>query len=177
MGITEAEFEQIIANQRAANPMEEALLRYSPSLLTAEGKKLRAKLLRERKSEAELERTCTNILIQDGWRALKTNPVSRRAHGKGFGEKGMADYLYIRYLDKAQLQYPGGRMVLKSPAAEVLWVEYKTPSGEVAQHQRDWHCKEIQLGALVVVAMLDFEPTVEGFIAWYEASGLKRARR
>ena len=46
--------------------------------------------------EAELERTCTNMLVLDGWRALKTNPVSRRARGAGFGELGMADYLYIR---------------------------------------------------------------------------------
>jgi len=78
-------------------------------------------------SEADIQRTCSELLEWDGWRALRTDPVSDRAtvdairraimgvpelnhvrelilkvikrcvRGKGFGELGMPDHLYIRY--------------------------------------------------------------------------------
>src|ERR1035438_8174822 len=47
--------------------------------------------------EALIEAECTKLLEEDGWRALRTDPVSDKAKGKGFGEIGMADHLYIRY--------------------------------------------------------------------------------
>ena len=92
----------------------------------------------------------------------------------------MADGLYIRYLDKAIVEYPGGYMVLKRPAAEILWIEWKrrTETGadtKAAEHQKAWHRDERAKGALTLIAGEDFPATVEGFIAWYEQSGLKRA--
>ncbi len=47
--------------------------------------------------ERDIAKTCSDVLIWDGWRMLVTDPVSDRARGKGFGELGMADRLYIRY--------------------------------------------------------------------------------
>lgn len=127
---------------------------------------------RAAKSEAELEATCTNILIQDGWRYLKTDPVSRRAHGKGFGELGMADGLYIRYRSS-----PPSRLGCTVPAefcrSEVMWIEWKREKGGVvADHQRDWHTAEREKGALVLVGGEDFPATIEGFCDWYQRSGL-----
>jgi len=161
-------------------------------------------------TEANLQRACTDILQLDGWRALRTDPVSDTAalplirkriaavcaeghvsawivskllasvkgRGKGFGEEGMPDYLYIRYLNRAQVAYRSSIgtafAVLKPPAAEVLYVEYKRPGGRVSPLQQTWHIAERQRGALTLVAGTDFEPTVNGFLDWYRKSGLAR---
>lgn len=122
-------------------------------------------------SEAALERTCTEYLAWDGWRSLKTDPVSRREWGKGFGEPGMADALYIRYgwtkpLAKGDL--------LAEVLAEVLWIEWKRKGGKAKAHQQTWHTLERKRGALTLIAGVDFEASIEGFKAWYRASGLKR---
>jgi len=51
-------------------------------------------------SEAHFQRTCTELLERDGWRSLRTDPVSNRAHGKGFGEKGMSgSEIWMRLTD------------------------------------------------------------------------------
>ena len=109
--------------------------------------------------EDELERTCTNMLVLDGWRALKTNPVSRRARGAGFGELGMADYLYIRYL-----------------TPQTLWIEWKRADGEAAPHQIMWIERERARGALVWLAGVDFDATPEAFWTWYQSRGLCRTK-
>ena len=127
-------------------------------------------------SEREMERTCTAMLVQDGWRSLKTSPVSRRARGVGFGELGMADYLYIRYLAAAQIRFCGLHAVLKAPDAEVLWVEWKRADGEAAPHQLAWIEAERAKGALVWLAGVDFEATPEKFWEYYQGSGLCRSR-
>jgi hypothetical protein len=36
--------------------------------------------------ETVIEAECCKLLAQDGWRILKTDPVSDRGRGKGFGE-------------------------------------------------------------------------------------------
>jgi hypothetical protein len=70
--------------------------------------------------EADLERAARDFLVLDGWRALKTDPVSDRSRAKRFGERGMADYLYIRY------GYGGRRGHAPSDAlAELMWIEWK----------------------------------------------------
>ena len=132
-------------------------------------------------TEKHLEEACSRVLELDGWRRLKTDPVSRREWGKGFGELGMADDLYIRYND-----------LLKKPAhispcaAEVMWIEWKRLLGNVtvvsgaykatkaAQHQKDWHLLERKRGALTLIAGEDFPATFEGFMAWYRTSGFMR---
>ena len=100
-----------------------------------------------------IEAECTKLLEQDGWRALRTDPVSDKGRAKGFGELGMADHLYIRYLDTFRIEFPssdGKRRiaVLKAPAAEVAWIEYKSTKGKPKKHQIEWHTKERARGAL-----------------------------
>jgi hypothetical protein len=139
--------------------------------------------------EAELEKAATDLLELDGWRGLKTDPVSRREWGKGFGEKGMADYLYIRY-GNAPLS-PEAAEALKFASAvlqryekperlashaEVMWIEWKIPKGTVAEKQHAWREKERARGALALIAGVDFHASLEGFARWYAQSGLQRRR-
>lgn len=164
--MSEEEFQVILGNQRRAN--EAGAL--ANSGIAPKPLKRNDRIIA--KSEAALEQTCTNILIQDGWRYLKTDPVSRRAHGKGFGELGMADGLYIRYRSS-----PPSCLGCTVPAefcrSEVMWIEWKREKGGVvADHQRDWHTAEREKGALVLVAGEDFPATIEGFCDWYQRSGL-----
>lgn len=119
-------------------------------------------------SEADIEQTCTEYLQLDGWRALKTNPCSNRERGAGFGEKGMADYLYIRYGDGSSA---GPLGPLWRSAAEVLWIEYKRPGGLLAPHQLRWHTVERERGAPVVTIS-----SIDQFLSWYRGSGLNRGR-
>jgi hypothetical protein len=123
--------------------------------------------------EASIERACTDLLELDGWRALKTDPVSRVEWGKGFGEKGMADYVYIRYGNFRSEPHYFQQHVL----SEVLWIEWKAPKGRVAAHQRKWHAAERAWGALTLIAGVDFPASIEGFMAWYRASSLARSVR
>jgi hypothetical protein len=119
-----------------------------------------------RPTEAQIEKAISDLLELDGWRALKTDPVSDRARGKGFGELGMADHLYIRYNESP--------MWVARGSAQVLWIEHKRLKGVVADHQRTWHAAERARGALTLIAGQDFPATVEGFWGWYRASSLMR---
>lgn len=86
--------------------------------------------------EADIQRTCTDFLVAEGWRHLRTDPVSEAAtvnafrrwiiaspmlthvaglilqglkqcsRSKGFGETGMADDLYIRYHNSGNPNVP-----------------------------------------------------------------------
>lgn len=132
-------------------------------------------------SEKHIQETCSGFLELDGWRRLRTNPVSDRGRGTGFGELGMCDDLFIRYyqfLDRfisivssRRRSNPWHRF---SAASETLWVEWKAPKGKTATHQKAWHAAERARGALVVVAHQDFEASIEGFAAWYRQSRLQR---
>lgn len=117
-------------------------------------------LPKDLRPEWMIEAECTKLLEEDGWRALRTDPVSDRGRGKGFGELGMADHLYIRY------HY--------APLVSVLWIEFKSASGKPKKHQLDWHAKERARGALTLIAGVDFPASVEGFKGWYANSGLRR---
>ena len=140
-------------------------------------------------TEAQLRKACVDLLELDGWRNLRTDPVSDRStvqairraiarlplkpaimrlvldaidhcvRGKGFGELGMADDLFIRYL----------RFYAFS---ETMWIEWKGPRGTAAPHQLAWHEAERKRGAFTVIAGKDFEATVEGFWSWYLKAGL-----
>lgn len=100
--------------------------------------------------------------------------------GLGVSEPGMADHQFIRYLDGAIIEAMvanGGRLlkiVLKAPASETLWVEFKKRGGKAEQHQKDWHTMERARGALVWVMGEDFEASIESFCKFYAASGLQR---
>lgn len=114
-------------------------------------------------TEAEIEQTCTALLELDGWRSLRTDPVSSRERGKGFGEVGMADHLYIRYYAGTECD------------AQVMWIEWKAPRTKVGQHQRLWIAAERRRGATVLLAGETFPRSIEGFCHWYlKESGLVR---
>lgn len=119
-------------------------------------------------TEAQIERTCSDWLALDGWRYLKTSPVSNKARAVGFGELGMADGLYLRYHPK------------QGALAEVMWIEWKRPKGgaftRAKQHQCDWHTGERARGALTLIAGRDFPATIEGFQDYYRKSGLMRRK-
>jgi len=119
----------------------------------------------ETRSEAMIQAECTKLMQEDGWRPLRTDPVSDRSKGKGFGEVGMADYLYIRYWAWSSAS---------KWQADLLWIEYKAPKGEPQKHQTEWHTKERSRGALTLIAGVDFPASVAGFTEWYKASGLNR---
>jgi hypothetical protein len=114
-------------------------------------------------TESMIQETCSEMLELDGWRRLRTDPVSDRARGKGFGEPGMADDLFIRYIWAAM--------------AEVMWIEWKSAKGITKRHQAIWHVAESARGATVVVAGEDFPKSIEGFQDWYKSSGLNRKLR
>jgi hypothetical protein len=126
--------------------------------------------------EKALEAYGTDLLELDGWRTLKTDPVSRKEWGKGFGELGMADRLYIRY-------EPLGHATPDILSmAQVLWIEWKRiRPGRLAAmkaqaHQKLWIEAERSRGALVWLAGVDFTATPEGFFTHYKDSGLLRRK-
>ena len=119
--------------------------------------------------EADVQRTCTEFLELDGWRAIRTDPVSDHKLAKGFGELGMADHLYLRYgLPITGRNFCGHPPEIQS-AAQVLWIEFKAPGKSAEPHQLDWHEAERARGALVLVI-----DDINFFIAWYKRSGLAR---
>lgn len=126
--------------------------------------------------ERDLAKACTELLQFDGWRAIPMEPISRREWGKGTGEIGQPDYLYIRYTfnDIRFSSNPAKFEAENRADAEVLWCEFKSRRGRVSAGQRLWHDVERKRGALTALAKVDFKPTVDGFWAWYQATGLVR---
>lgn len=139
-------------------------------------------VIQDLRPEWMFEAECTKLLEEDGWRALRTDPVSDRGRGKGFGELGMADHLYLRY----PYRFPQGHLVdgmnypegysphARANAPQVLWIEFKSAKGKPQKHQLAWHQKERARGALTWIAGVDFPASVDGFRAHYANSGLKR---
>lgn len=127
-----------------------------------------------RVSEADLERAGTDLLIYDGWRHLKTDPVSRREWGKGFGEPGMADDLYLRYLPRYLNPYGLSKAPCDRAFCQCMWIEWKRPKAKPKPHQRIWIEQERARGALVLLADEDFPADYDGFPTWYRKSGLMR---
>lgn len=125
------------------------------------------------KTEATIQKAIGDLLELDGWRRLRTTPVSRREWGTGFGEVGMADDLFIRYENRTQANFRT-KQFWGQAKAEVLWIEHKTPKGKPSQKQLEWHRSERARGALTLIAGIDFKPSPEGFFNWYRNSGLMR---
>lgn len=120
-------------------------------------------------TEAHVQQTVREFLELDGWRAIRTDPVSDRTRGKGFGEVGMPDCLFLRYLHYCQ--GPGCSGVNCIPShevkAQVMWIEFKRPGQKPKPHQTRWIEAERARNALVLVV-----DDIDAFIAWYKASGL-----
>ncbi len=139
--------------------------------------------------EAQIEEECTKLLEEDGWRSLRTDPVSDRGRGKGFGEVGMADHLFIRYetirycptCGRNCHDYETCGQCHETPERKpwmsgVMWIEFKSAKGKPAKHQLEWHQKERARGAMTLIAGVDFPASVEGFKQFYRNSGLQRRK-
>ena len=131
--------------------------------------------------EREIAKTCSDFLELDSWRPIKMEPISRREWGKGTGEAGQPDYLYIRYRYRsvAVMGHRFGCPCCHGPYTrmadvDVLWVEWKSPTGKPKPHQLAWHRAERARGALTLIAGVDFPATFEGFRDFYQKSGLAR---
>lgn len=140
-----------------------------------------------RLKEADIQSACVGFLELDGWRALRTDPCSDKARATGFGTKGMADHLFMRlpvrpdYVEREHMKavqyacaFPYRSVKSRASCVEVMWIEFKRPGTKAAKHQLDWHLAERIRGFLTLIAGLDFEPTYDGFVAWYRQSGLLR---
>lgn len=133
-------------------------------------------------SEADIEKTCTDLLELDGWRSFKMEQNFSERKVKVTGEKGMPDHLYIRsgltywLIEHAGLDTNDITTYAVLAGSQVMWIEYKSAKGLLATHQRLWHETERRRGALVLVAGVDFPASIEGFQSWYRSSGLNRGR-
>lgn len=116
-------------------------------------------------SEAHIQGTCRDFLALDGWRLVITDPPWMR--GLAVAEPGICDDLYIRYAQHS---------ILAAALAQVIWIEWKSKSGNAGEHQKAWHQAERARGALVWVAGEDFAKSIEEFQAFYRQSGLMRKR-
>jgi hypothetical protein len=136
--------------------------------------------------ERQIQQTCSDFLQLDGWRRLRMDLPHLR--GLGVQEKGMADDLYLRYIH-VLTGAPGWddpcgvfttertiRPVLRTKV-ECLWVEWKRRTGKAMAHQMAWHQAERALGAMTLIAGIDFVASIEGFQDWYRASRLARKVR
>lgn len=124
-------------------------------------------IYRPKISEADVQQAVVTMLELDGWRSIRTDPVSNRGRGKGFGEPGMPDYLFIRYLYRET----GWECLETTSAAatQILWVEFKAAGKKRKLHQTTWHDRERARGALVMT----FD-SVDAAREWYKTSGLMR---
>ncbi len=118
--------------------------------------------------EHMIEAECSRLLEQDDWRALRTDPVSDRGRGKGFGELGMADHLYFRWAISETAR--------AAAWCQVIWIEFKSAKGKPSKKQVEWHTIERARGALTWIAGVDFPASVAGFVEHYRKSGLNRGR-
>jgi hypothetical protein len=112
--------------------------------------------------ESDIQRTCEDLLTWDGWRIFRLEENFSERKVKTVGETGAADGMYVRYASP--------------PQCEIIFIEWKRPGGRIAPHQRRWHAAERARGALTLIAGEDFEASIEGFVAWYRASGLNRGK-
>jgi len=126
--------------------------------------------------ESSLESAVATIMQLDGWRYFHTEWALTQG-GRPVLEVDMADALFIRYLAGAKIETSlNTGCTLKAPCAEVLWCEFKRIGEEATGAQRLWHAAERKRGAMVIVAGIDFVATSEGYLAWYQSSGLQRRR-
>ncbi len=115
--------------------------------------------------ESDIQRTCEDLLRWDFWRILRIEKNFSEKKQKATGELGAPDALCIRY----GFECPDA-------CAEVLWIEWKAADGRLSQDQADWHAAERTYGALTLIAGKEFPATIEGFKAFYAASGLQRRK-
>lgn len=122
--------------------------------------------------EASIQAGIITLLQLDGWRVFETDKQrwqeTRAEHPLGGSEVGMPDVLAIRYC------YPGRAELSLRKEAEVCWIECKRFGGKAAAHQKLWHSAERARGAFIVLLGEDCAASIDGWIGWYERSGLQR---
>ncbi len=118
-------------------------------------------------TEAAIRDWIADYLTLDDWTVRRMEPVSDRKRGVGANEPGMADLQAIRYWNNKGL-VPG--------TADVIWIEVKKPGGRYTDIQHDWHLSERFFGALTMKMGEDCDASVDGFVKWYESSGLQRKK-
>lgn len=105
--------------------------------------------------ERDVSRQVSDFLGYRGWRRIR-NQVGVTTNMAGntfrFGEKGMPDLMFLRYVPAHQ------------PWTMVLWIETKrNKGGRLSEHQIAWQDGEKILGALVINV-----ECFEKFAEWYE---------
>lgn len=142
---------------------------------------------RPRLTEAHFEQQVRDYLEKvEGWRCFHFESIWSEERRRQFGEEGMPDLLCIRYdlgtnIDMGYVgSYNRGYNKDEVPdgscaqGCDVLWLELKRPGGKARANQKLWHIRERKCGALTLIAGEDFAADYDSFLAWYEASGLKR---
>lgn len=125
-------------------------------------------------SERTIQESCSQFLALDGWRRIRTDLPNLR--GLGVQERGIADDLYLRYCGPIREEVYPGDWDKTRVATNILWIEWKRKTGKAMAHQKAWHYAERARGALTLIAGIDFTASVEGFVNWYEQSGLQRKK-
>lgn len=171
-------------SKASITPKQWADLKRSARAISDSG---RARPAKPRKSralavkEADIEATCSTWLALDGWTVEHTEATFDRERRRGTGRVGMADTLAMRPLFALPYTHCGKLVYPKLPPdlrpwdksqAQVLKIEWKAKNGKLSEAQFRWHLEQSALGLVTLVAGRDFAKTIEGFKAWYRASGL-----
>lgn len=121
--------------------------------------------------EADIERAIVDYLALDGWVCRKMEQNFSERKKKVVGQRGMADQLCVRY---GPTSGTPSLCVERAMYTQVMWLELKRRTGKAMAHQKAWHEAERARGALTLIAGIDFEASISGFMTWYRASGLRR---
>ena len=126
-----------------------------------------------KRSEAEEVQRVKDFFVAHGWRPLRMQSgMAGNAMGgmMQIGEKGMCDWLYVRYLSRVK-----NTSLSAVPGSSVdLWLEAKAPGARMycrcgpnkagrqktctAHAQKNWKASEIARGALVVTVWENPQP-------------------
>jgi hypothetical protein len=132
-----------------------------------------------RLAEKDIVRTIVDWLQLDGWRPIKMEPISRREWGKGTGETGQPDYLFVRYWNQQRKPEPHDMIYNVAHLASgnsVFWCEFKNQKGRYSKAQIAWTAQERARGGVVLQVGMDCPGTIEGIQDWYRGSGLMRRK-
>lgn len=121
-----------------------------------------------RLSEADVTKQVCDFLAVEGWRGVRMNvggisytPTGFPPRFVQFGEKGMSDWLFIRY----EMIWRIAKKPSHYGMANVMWLEMKAPGKKPKPHQLAWHEAERARGALVKVV-----DHFETFRDWYRGT-------
>lgn len=134
--------------------------------------------------EADIETAIVGAMMLDGWRAFKMQHSWDQVKKLELGEPGMPDHLFVRYWNQGDPRgpVPGYQTRCYNPQAELIWWEFKASKRRrkrkefLSRDQTLWIQAERARGALIWVAAIDHEATIDGAAQHYLDSGLARRR-